>query len=209
MKSFFIFLLFVVANISFAHEWDKVDISFVFESSKQPLMENVVIDQIVKISPFEASGVDGLINPPKFRVIMGYGSLSLFNALKVDEVAGLKRSDAEKFIKNLHLQGKTEKDGAFIAGLTNLYNGREFFVFFNLERMAHSSGYAARLLAHEPLHMARLLITTIHNPQIDYINEPWVNLTDDNEEYFAEMIERISAVCSYYFKIEPNPSLKN
>jgi predicted O-linked N-acetylglucosamine transferase (SPINDLY family) len=44
--------------------------------------------------------------------------------------------------------------------------------------------------------MAKLLITTIEKPEIDYIKDPWVNMTDDNEEYFAETLERIAAICT-------------
>jgi hypothetical protein len=65
--------------------------------------------------------------------------------------------------------------------------------------MKHSHGHAHRLLAHEPLHMARLLITTIEKPDIDYIKDPWVNLTDANEEYFAEMLERVATICSFHY----------
>ena len=71
--------------------------------------------------------------------------------------------------------------------------------------MNHSAGYASRLLAHEPLHMAKLLITTIDKPEIDYVKDPWVNMTDDNEEYFAETLERIAAICTdryMYLKIK-------
>jgi hypothetical protein len=77
------------------------------------------MDQMIQFSPFKAPGREGIIILSKIRLIMGYGSLLLLDALKTDEVAGLKRSDAEKFIENLRLQGKTETDGAFIAGFTN------------------------------------------------------------------------------------------
>ena len=199
LKLILLLIFSILAHPSFAQNWEHSDISFEFDSFELPKTKNVVVDRMIQISPFEAPGREGLIIPPKFRLIMGYGSLSLFDALRLDEVAGLKRKDAEQFVENLRLNGKTERSGAFIAGLTNLYNGKEFFVFFNLERMNHSQGYAFRLLAHEPLHMARLLITTIENPDIDYIKDPWVNLTDANEEYFAEMLERVAAICSYYY----------
>jgi hypothetical protein len=197
LVSFLMFFLFHQAVV--AQTWRTEDLSFEFSSWQLPLTKDVLVNEVIHISPFEAPGREGTIHPPKFRIIMGYGSLSLFNALGTNEVAGLKREDAQKFIDDLHQQGKTEVDGAFIAGLTNIHAGKEFFVFFNLERMKHSAGYASRILAHEPLHMARLLITTIENPSIDYINDPWVNLTDSNEEYFAETLERIAAVCSDRF----------
>ena len=182
-----------------AQTWRTENISFEFSSLQLPLKKNVLVDEVIQISSFEAPGREGVILPPKFRIIMGHGSLSLFDALGTNEVAGLRREDAQKFIENLHHQGKTEVDGAFIAGLTNIHDKTEFFLFFNLERMRHSAGYASRILAHEPLHMARLLITTIENPTIDYIKDPWVNLTDDNEEYFAETLERIAAICTARF----------
>jgi hypothetical protein len=138
---------------------------------------------------------------------MGYGSLSLFDALETTEVAGLRRDDTERFIEELNQAGMTEKNNAFIAGLTNIHKKNEFFIFYNLERMGHSPGYASRLLAHEPLHMARLLITTIENPEIDYLKDPWVNLSDENEEYFAEMLERVAAISTDRFVKIQNPFL--
>ena len=192
-------MFFLSHQTVYAQNWRTENLSFEFSSMQLPLKKNVLVDELIQISSFEAPGREGVILPPKFRIIMGHGSLSLFDALGTDEVAGLRREDAQKFIDDLHQQGKTEVDGAFIAGLTNIHDKSEFFVFFNLERMGHSAGYASRILAHEPLHMARLLITTIENPTIYYIKDPWVNLTDDNEEYFAETLERIAAICTARF----------
>jgi hypothetical protein len=198
LRSLFAFIaIFIISHASlYAQDWKSEDLSFDFSSFEMPQSQKIPVNQLILISPFKAPGRDGVIAPTYFRIIMGYGSLSIFDALGTDEVAGLKRKDAQKFVEDLRDQGKTEKDGAFIAGLTNIHNGNEFFIFFNLERMKHSPGYASRLLAHEPLHMAKLLITTIEKPGIDYIKDPWVNMTDDNEEYFAETLERIAAICT-------------
>ena len=193
--TFFAIFIFLYDSL-YAQDWSSEDLSFAFSSFELPRSPNIPVNQLIQISPFVAPGRDGVIAPTSFRIIMGYGSLSIFDALGTDEVAGLKRKDAQKFIEDLRQQGKTEIDGAFIAGLTNIHKGNEFFIFFNLDRMMHSNGYASRLLAHEPLHMAKLLITTIEKPGIDYIKDPWVNMTDDNEEYFAETLERIAAICT-------------
>ena len=75
----------------------------------------------------------GEIRPPKFRIIMGRGSLSFFDALVTNEVAGLRREDAQKFIDDLHQQGKIEVDGAFIAGLTNIHDKSDFLSFLILK----------------------------------------------------------------------------
>ena len=178
------------------------NLSFDFTSLKLPVSGSVVSDEIIDIDPFEAPGA-GVVDPPQFRVIFGNGSLSIFDALKVEEIAGLKRSDAEKKIRELKSQGKTEADGAFIAGLTNIH-GRQIFMFFNLDRLNSSLEYAHRVLTHEPLHMARFLITTIQNPNVDYFNDPYVKLDDDNEEYFGEVLERVAAIAmNRYSKIHP------
>jgi hypothetical protein len=193
-------LLKILFLISFSFGAFGEDISFNFTAQPLELSPKVIVDEWIEIAPFEAPG-KGVVKPPRFRLIMGYGSQSVFDALKVDEVAGLYKKDALEFIANLGRSGKTEKDGAFIAGLTNIYNGNHFFVFYNLERMAFSKPYAYRILSHEPLHMARLLITTIENPLIDYIKDPWTVLDDSNEEYFAEMLERVAAISMHrYFK---------
>jgi hypothetical protein len=181
------------------------NLSFPFESCPQKLSENIMIDEVITIAPFEAPEQVQLVRPFPFRVIFGYGSLSLFDALGTDEVAGLKRKDAINFIEELKLKGKTEKDGAFIAGLTNIHNNK-MFVFFNLTRLESSRGYAHRVLAHEPLHMARLMISTIANPNIDYVHDPYIELKDENEEYFAEMLERIAAITFNRFENIQKPS---
>jgi len=175
------------------------DLSFPFQWMNNPLKPGVVLDQIIDLDPFDAPGKNQA-DFTEFRIIFGYGSLSIFDALGVDEVAGLKRSEAEAKIRTLASEGKTEKDGAFIAGLTNI-RGRQIFMFFNLTRLASSTEFGIRVLAHESVHLARYLITTEANPLVDYFNDPYVTLNDDNEEYFAESIERLTTVAlDRYFK---------
>jgi hypothetical protein len=175
------------------------DLSFPFQWKANPLKPGVVLDQIIDLDPFDAPGKTQA-DFTEFRIIFGYGSLSIFDALGVNEVAGLKRSDAEAKIRALEAEGKSEKDGAFIAGLTNIH-GRQIFMFFNLNRLASSTEYAIRVLSHEPVHLARFLITTEAKPDVDYYNDPYVTLNDDNEEYFAESIERLTTVAlDRYFK---------
>ena len=175
------------------------DLSFPFQWMANPVKPGVVLDQIIDLDPFNAPGKDHA-DFTEFRIIFGNGSLSIFDALGVDEVAGLKRSEAETKIRNLAAEGKSEKDGAFIAGLTNIH-GRQIFMFFNLTRMASSTEFGIRVLSHESVHLARYLITTEANPKVDYYNDPYVTLNDDNEEYFAESIERLTTVAlDRYFK---------
>ncbi len=175
------------------------DLSFPFQWMANPVKPGVVLDQIIDLDPFDAPGKNQA-DFTEFRIIFGYGSLSIFDALGVDEVGGLKRSDAEAKIRVLASEGRTEKDGAFIAGLTNIH-GRRIFMFFNLTRLASSTEFGIRVLAHESVHLARYLITTEANPKVDYYNDPYVTLNDENEEYFAESIERLTTVAlDRYFK---------
>ncbi len=190
-----VFLFLATITNSFAesvHDFVSENLSFPFRSQQLPVSEKVMNDEIIDIDPFDAPGV-GMVDLPQFRMIFGYGSLSIFDALGVDEIAGLKRSDAQFKIDSLKALGKTEVDGAFIAGLTNIH-GRQIFMFFNLERLKSGIHYANRVLNHEPLHLARYLITTVQNPMVDYIRDPYVKLDDDNEEYFAEVTERAATI---------------
>jgi hypothetical protein len=175
------------------------DLSFPFQWKANPLRPGVVLDEVIDLDPFDAPGKSGA-DFTEFRIIFGQGSLSIFDALGVDEVAGLKRSDAMAKIRLLEAEGKTERDGAFIAGLTNIH-GRQIFMFFNLNRLAFSTEYAIRVLSHEPVHLARYLITQEAKPDVDYYNDPYATLNDENEEYFAESIERLTTLAlDRYFK---------
>lgn len=201
MKLLLLSILIVIScfNQTFAQEWQRIDLSFNFDTHQNSLKKNIMIDRSIKISPFAEVTNLGVKQISSFRLIMGQGSLSLFDALGVDEVAGLSRIEALHFINNLTKQGKTEKNGAFIAGLTNINADGQFFIFFNLERMGHSKEMAKRILAHESLHMARILITKIENPTVDMINDSWSILNDSNDELFSEMLERIFTISSHYF----------
>ncbi len=175
------------------------DLSFPFQWKANPLQPGLVLDQVIDLDPFDAPGKPH-VDFTEFRIIFGYGSQSIFDALGVDEVAGLKRTDAMAKIKSLEAQGKSERDGAYIAGLTNIH-GRQIFMFFNLNRLAFSSEFAIRVLSHEPLHLARYLITQEAKPDVDFYNDPYVTLNDENEEYFAESIERLTTLAlDRYFK---------
>jgi hypothetical protein len=175
------------------------DLSFPFQWKSNPIKSGIVLDQIIDLDPFDAPGKDHA-DFTEFRIIFGKGSLSIFDALGVDEVAGLRRVDAEAKIRALAEEGKSEKDGAFIAGLTNVHR-RQIFMFFNLTRMSSSTEYAIRVLSHEPVHLARYLITTEANPTIDYVKDPYVTLNDETEEYFSESIERLTTIAlDRYFK---------
>jgi hypothetical protein len=45
------------------------------------------------------------------------------------------------------------------------------------------------------------LITQEAKPDVDYYNDPYVTLNDENEEYFAESIERLTTLAlDRYFK---------
>jgi hypothetical protein len=182
-------------------------LSFPFRWKANRLKPGVALDQTILIDPFDAPGKKN-IRFDEFRIILGYGSLSVFDALGTDEVAGLKRQDAEEKIRKLQAIGETERNGSFIAGLVNVHEGK-MFMFFNLTRLAHSDPFAFRLLSHEPLHLARLLITTEEKPCVDYLRDSYTNLNDENEEYFAETLERLTTIAiDRYFKIlSRNPSL--
>jgi hypothetical protein len=146
------------------------DLSFSFQWKANSLRPGVVLDQVIGLDPFDAPGKPHA-DFTEFRIIFGYGSQSIFDALGVDEVAGLRRTDARVKIRSLEAEGKSERDGAYIAGLTNIH-GRQIFMFFNLNRMAFSTEFAIRVLSHEPLHLARYLITQEAKHEVDYYNDP-------------------------------------
>lgn len=176
------------------------DLSFPFQWRANPLQPGVVLDQVIDLDPFDAPGKSHA-DFTEFRIIFGHGSQAIFDALGVDEVAGLKRSDAMAKIKSLEAEGKSERDGAYIAGLTNIH-GRQIFMFFNLNRLAFSTEFAIRVLSHEPVHLSRYLITQEAKPDVDYYNDPYVTLNDENEEYFAESIERLTTLAlDRYFQV--------
>jgi len=177
------------------------DLSFKIKIENVPLKKGVLLHEIVTLEEFDL-GKEKNINFYPFHLIYGDSSLAIFDAFGVDEVAGLKRADAEKKINELKAQGKTEKDGSFMAGLTN-YVGDKLFMFFNVARLSYE-GFANRVLPHEALHLSRNLITLLKNNWIrENLNTPkwwedkravWVSMDDSNEEFFAETLERTTAI---------------
>jgi hypothetical protein len=129
--------------------------------------------------------------------------MSIFDVFGVDETAGLTRSECQAHLDKLAKEGKTETwDGAYIAGLCN-WAGDQIYCFYNVGRIS-MPGYANRVLPHESLHMARMLITLEANEYIrtNQGKDKWwedekavfTQLSDDNEEYFAETLERCNAI---------------
>jgi len=170
------------------------DLSFKFDYEKVKNVKGVLSHEIITISPFSTPDSKKKIKTLPFHLIFGENSLAIFDALYTDEVAGLKREDC---IKKLN-KTKSEKYDAFIAGLTNVKDGK-LFLFINVERMKEKH-MADRVIPHESLHMARLLLTFYDNPNIDLDNENWwkktkfTNLVDENEETFSELLERCSTI---------------
>jgi GNAT superfamily N-acetyltransferase len=177
------------------------DLSFKIKIENVPLKKGVLLHEIVTLEEFDL-GNEKNINFYPFHLIYGDSSLAIFDAFGVDEVAGLKRADAEKKINELKAQGKTEKDGSFMAGLTN-YVGDKLFMFFNVARLSYE-GFANRVLPHEALHLSRNLISLLKNDWVrENLNTPkwwedkravFVNMGDSNEEFFAETLERTTAI---------------
>ena len=177
------------------------DISFKIKVKTMPKKEGVLLHEVVTIEEYEARGEKN-INLPPFHLIYGDSSLAIFDAFSMNEIAGLKREDAVEHIDNLKKQGKTERDGSFMAGLTN-FAGDEMFMFFNVERL-NFKGFANRVLPHEALHLARYLISLFKNEWMrNNLNTPnwwedkratFVDMNDDNEEFFAETLERTTAI---------------
>lgn len=178
------------------------DISFRFKSSKGPTPKGVLSHDIITIETFNAPDKENITFQP-YHLIFGETSLAIFDAFGVNETAGLQRSEAQAHLDKLASEGKTEKmDGAYIAGLCN-WAGDQIYQFYNAGRISYP-GYANRVLAHESLHMARMLITLEANEFIrsnQGKGEWWADdravftqLSDDNEEYFAETLERVNAI---------------
>jgi GNAT superfamily N-acetyltransferase len=177
------------------------DLSFKIKIKNVPLKKGVLLHEIVTLEEFDLPDEEN-INFYPFHLIYGDSSLAIFDAFGVDEVAGLKRKDCEEFINNLKAQGKTEKDGSFIAGLTN-YVGDKLFMFFNVARLSYE-GFANRVLPHEALHLSRSLISLLKNDWVrENLNTPkwwedkravFVEMGDSNEEFFAETLERTTAI---------------
>jgi len=180
------------------------NIGFKFKSVKQPAKPGVILHEIITIELFNTPGDFNNINFQPFHLIFGDSSLAIFDAFGVNETAGLTRADAEKHIAKLKDQGKTEADGAYIAGLTN-WAGKNVYLFLNAARcLADGGHYADRVIPHESLHMARILISLFSSEWIrknqgegEWYLDPraaFEMMKDENEEFFAESLERISAI---------------
>lgn len=178
------------------------DISFKFKSKKQQNIEGVISHEIITIEAFSIEGKND-IKFQEYHLIFGTDSKSIFDVFSVDEVAGLKINDCIKHLDKLKMSGQSEMmDGAFIAGLCN-FVGEKLFCFFNVSRMS-LPGYANRIIPHESLHMARNLITLEANEFVrtNLGKDGWWEderakfsiMDDTNEEYFAEVLERCSAI---------------
>lgn len=190
------------ANLA-ALDAEKVeDLSFKFKSKKGPTPSGVLSHDIITIEVFNAPGKKNIQLSP-YHLIFGESSVSIFDALGVNETAGLTREGAEEHIKELETKGQNETyNGAYIAGLCN-WAGTEVYEFINVGR-AILPGYAWRVIPHESLHMTRMLITMEANEYVrtNAGKDKWwederakfVNMNDENEEYFAEVLERVSAI---------------
>lgn len=175
------------------------DISFGFSTEKVPTVTGVLLHEKITIRAFPTPD-QGTMEVMPYHLIFGESSLAIFDAFRRNEIAGLTRADCEKHIKNL--PDGDESDDAFIAGLSN-WAGDQPFQFFNVNRLLYP-GMANRVIPHESLHMSRMLITLHDN---EYVRQNqgkpnwWADersaftpLEDDNEECFAETLERVSAV---------------
>ncbi len=187
IKSFRNFILEKIENLSFD-----------FDVKKVRKIDGVLLHEIIKISSFNISDHPKNIKLKSFHIIFGENSLSIFDVFKTDEIAGLKREDCVKKIENLKLKKKTEKEDAFIAGLTNVFEG-ELFIFINMERMKEEH-MSERVIPHECLHLSRYLITLFENPKLKIDKKDWwksvdfIKLQDKNEEMFCEILERCTAI---------------
>ena len=170
------------------------DLSFKFNCEKVENVDGVLSHEIITISPFSTIDNSKKIKTSPFHLIFGENSLSIFNVFNTDEIAGLKREDCIKKLNKI----KSEKYEAFIAGLTNVKDGKPF-LFINVERIKEKY-FAERIIPHECLHMVRLLLTLKDNPEINLNNQNWwkkikfTNLVDDNEETFSELLERCTTI---------------
>ena len=178
------------------------DLTFKFKSKKMPTAKGVLIHDYITIEAFNTVDKEN-IQFQSYHLIFGESSMAIFDAFGVNETAGLTRKDCQAHLDKLAAEGKTETwDGAFIAGLTN-WSGAEYYCFYNVGRLLWP-GYANRVLPHEALHLARGLITIEANEYIrtNQGKDKWweddratfTQLSDDNEEYFAETLERCTAI---------------
>ena len=191
-----------IANLAALGAETVEDLSFKFKSRKASTAKGVLIHDVITIEAFNLPDKEN-IQFQSYHLIFGESSMAIFDAFGVNETAGLTRQECQAHLDKLAAEGKTETwDGAYIAGLTN-WAGSELYCFFNVGRLLWP-GYANRVLPHESLHLARNLITIEAN---EYIRQNqgkpdwWADeravftqLQDENEEYFAETLERCNAI---------------
>ena len=196
-------------DLSQLSEEEQKDLGFKFKTKKLPSKPGIISHQLITIEVFDTPDGFQNIQFKPFHLIFGESSLAIFDAFNVNETAGLTRENALIHIEKLKKEGKTESTGAFIAGLTN-WAGKELYMFFNVSRMydKDNSGkltkYYNRLIPHESLHLARALISISANKWLEENQgkENWYldpqsafeKLEDENEEYFAETLERITSI---------------
>jgi hypothetical protein len=191
-----------IANLAALDVETVEDLSFKFRVKKGPTAKGVLLHEIITIEIFNAPDKENIKFQP-YHLIFGDSSMAIFDAFGVNETAGLTRGECQEHLDKLKAEGKTEAwDGAYIAGLCN-WSGDQIYQFINVGR-AILPGYANRIIPHESLHMARMLITLEANEFIrtnQGKGEWWADdravftqLSDENEEYFAESLERISAI---------------
>lgn len=180
------------------------NLSFDFDTKKVKKSKNILLHEIIKISPFNTPDHPKNLKLNPFHIIFGENSLSIFDVFETDEIAGLKREDCVKKIENLKKKGKTEREDAFIAGLTNVYDGN-LFIFINLERMKEKY-QPERVIPHECLHLSRYLLTLYKKSKLNIEEENWwkgvdfVELKDENEETFCEILERCTTILFERFR---------
>jgi len=190
-----------ITNLAALDVEEVSDLQFKFNSKKVSPVPGVISHEIITIDVFNLEGKENIKFEP-YHLIFGESSLSIFDTFGMDSIAGLSRSSVEKEITEKKAQGKTEKDGAVIGGLTN-FAGTDLFQFFNTTRLS-KSGMDYRIITHEGIHLARALITLEANEWLrsNLGKDKWwedeksayTNMEDNNEEYFAEVLERVSAI---------------
>lgn len=194
----------IESELSNLSDWQVEDISFKIKTKSIPLKKGILLHELITIEVWNTpDGYKENIEFQPYHIVFGDSSMAIFDAFDLNETAGLNRSDCQKHIDKLTSEGKTETwDGAYIAGLTN-WAGDQLYQFFNAPRVNYP-GYLHRLMSHESLHLARNLISLESNEFMrtnqgkgEWWSDPrakWVNMSDDNEEYFAETLERCTSI---------------
>ena len=191
-----------IANLAALGAETVEDLSFKFRSRPGPKPKGVLVHDIITIDVFNSPDKENIQFEP-YHLIFGDSSMAIFDAFNVNETAGLTRRECQAHLDKLAAEGKSETwDGAYVAGLCN-WAGDQIYCFYNVARLLWP-GYANRVLPHESLHMARMLITLEANEFIrtnQGKGEWWADdratftqLSDENEEYFAETLERCNAI---------------